>query len=60
MKALRSVVTLWLIAFVAQAFAQSARDLPDFTRLVEEQGPAVVNISTTQTVKRSGFRSQWR
>ena len=55
MKALRSVVTLWLIAFAAQAFAQSARELPDFTRLVEEQGPAVVNISTTQTVKRSAL-----
>ena len=25
-----------------------ARDLPDFTRLVEENSPAVVNISTTQ------------
>jgi len=55
MKALRSVVTLWLIAFAAQALAQSARELPDFTRLVEEQGPAVVNISTTQIVKRSAL-----
>ena len=25
--------------------------LPDFTDLVEKQGPAVVNISTTQTVR---------
>ena len=31
-----------------------ARELPDFTRLVEEQGAAVVNISTTQAVRRSG------
>ncbi|WP_018150298.1 DegQ family serine endoprotease [Leeia oryzae] len=29
----------------------SAKDLPDFTEMVEKQGPAVVNISTTQTVK---------
>ena len=29
------------------------RDLPDFTRLVEEQGGAVVNISTTQAVRRA-------
>jgi serine protease Do len=28
-----------------------ARELPDFTDLVETQGPAVVNISTTQTIK---------
>jgi serine protease Do len=28
-----------------------ARDLPDFTDLVEKQGPAVVNISTAQTVR---------
>ena len=55
MNVLRSVVSLWLVAFVAQAFAQSGRDLPDFTRLVEEQGPAVVNVSTTQTVKRSAL-----
>lgn len=29
------------------AFAQ-ARELPDFTKLVDDHGPAVVNISTTQ------------
>jgi serine protease Do len=29
-----------------------ARELPDFTDLVDEQGPTVVNISTTST--RSG------
>ena len=44
----------WLfppLAALALAFATPAaaqRELPDFTRLVEEQGPAVVNISTTQ------------
>ncbi|MES2237429.1 MAG: DegQ family serine endoprotease [Pseudomonadota bacterium] len=30
-----------------------ARELPDFTDLVETQGPAVVNISTTQIIKQS-------
>jgi serine protease Do len=35
-------------------FAQ-ARELPDFTRLVEEQGNSVVNISTTQAVRRSAL-----
>src|SRR5688572_14756434 len=29
----------------------TAAQLPDFTELVEKQGPAVVNISTTQSVK---------
>ncbi len=28
-----------------------ARDLPDFTDLVEKEGPAVVNISTTQIIR---------
>ena len=28
-----------------------ASQLPDFTELVEKQGPAVVNISTTQSVR---------
>jgi serine protease Do len=55
-------VSLWLAALCAaapaHAFAQSVRDLPDFTRLVEEQGNAVVNISTTQSVRRSGAAPQ--
>ena len=35
-------------------YAQT-RDLPDFTRLVEDQGAAVVNVSTTQAVRRSAL-----
>ena len=31
-----------------------ARELPDFTELVEKQGAAVVNISTVQTVHQNG------
>ena len=42
------LLCLWLLPL--GAFAQ-ARDLPDFTELVEKQGPAVVNISTTQNVR---------
>ncbi|MCL4798340.1 MAG: DegQ family serine endoprotease [Burkholderiales bacterium] len=30
------------------------RELPDFTQIVEQQGPSVVNISTTQQRQRSG------
>src|SRR6185503_11456545 len=48
----QSVAGLWLAVFSMAALAQG-RDLPDFTRLVEEQGNAVVNISTTQAVRRA-------
>ncbi|MBI3902769.1 MAG: DegQ family serine endoprotease [Nitrosomonadales bacterium] len=40
-----------LISFFAQQVL--ARELPDFTDLVEKQGAAVVNISTTQTIRDS-------
>ena len=36
--------------------ALQARELPDFTDLVEEVSPAVVNISTTQKVKSGGMQ----
>lgn len=41
-----------LCAFFLISFStfSSARDLPDFTELVEKQGSAVVNVSITQTV----------
>jgi serine protease Do len=49
---MRGLAALWLAVFCATALAQ-ARELPDFTRLVDDQGNAVVNISTTQAVRRS-------
>ncbi len=52
MRVLRALAGLWLAAFCAGALAQT-QVLPDFTRLVDEQGNAVVNISTTQAVRRS-------
>ena len=42
-------------AFVLVACASglsAAKELPDFTALVEQQGPAVVNVSTIQAVQR--------
>lgn len=42
------------VALLASALA-SAQSLPDFTTLVEKQGLAVVNVSTSQTVE-SGSR----
>jgi len=44
------VALLALLVFSAPAFAQ--RELPDFVKLVEDQGAAVVNISTTQAARR--------
>ncbi len=62
MKAVRAVLALWVAAFCAlvpaSASAQAVRELPDFTRLVDDQGNAVVNISTTQAVRRSGAAPQ--
>jgi serine protease Do len=42
-------------SFAPATAAQSSRGLPDFTELYEQQGPAVVSIDVTQTVKRSQF-----
>ena len=58
MNVVRTVLALWVVAFCAAASAQAVRDLPDFTRLVDDQGNAVVNISTTQAVRRSGAAPQ--
>jgi serine protease Do len=54
MRVLRALPALWLAAFCATALAQT-QVLPDFTRLVDEQGNAVVNISTTQAVRRGAL-----
>ncbi|OIR17207.1 putative periplasmic serine endoprotease DegP-like precursor [mine drainage metagenome] len=42
----------WIFFAIVGLFAQVAlaNSLPDFTELVEKQGPAVVNISTTQII----------
>ncbi|TWO80314.1 protease Do [Denitratisoma oestradiolicum] len=46
----RLLVSFWLTCLALGALAQG-RELPDFTDLVEKQGAAVVNISTTQVIK---------
>ncbi len=56
MKMLKLLVSACLVTFAGYSAAQG-RELPDFTRLVEEQGPAVVNISTSQAPER-GAASQ--
>ncbi len=52
MQLVRSTLATVLALYAAFALAQG-RELPDFTRLVEEQGSAVVNISTTQAARRA-------
>ena len=49
-KILISLALAFSSLFSLQTHAQ-ARDLPDFTELVEKQGATVVNISTTQVIK---------
>ncbi len=51
MRLARVALAAVVFSFTMAAHAQ-ARDLPDFTDLVERQGPAVVNISTTQAARR--------
>ncbi|MDT8880478.1 DegQ family serine endoprotease [Halomonas saccharevitans] len=56
MKRMTRHLSLWMLLAAALLAWQSAmaRDLPDFTELVEEAAPGVVNISTTRTVKGRG------
>ena len=48
MKRLIALFSLWLLCSLSLA---QTRGLPDFSELAERQGPAVVNISTTQVVR---------
>jgi serine protease Do len=54
MKLMQTLAAFWLALLCSTVLAQG-RDLPDFTRLVEEQGGAVVNISTTLAVRRAAL-----
>ncbi|GAB2718462.1 DegQ family serine endoprotease [Halomonas garicola] len=56
MKRLILPATLWLcLLFVVTAgSAAQARDLPDFTQLVKDAAPGVVNIATSRTIERRG------
>lgn len=46
---LKKIISFLLLGLFAQSLA--AKDLPDFTVLVEKQVAAVVNVSTTQTMQ---------
>src|SRR5476649_1015926 len=52
-------VLLFLLLFAPFGAGAQVRGLPDFTELVEKQGPAVVNISTSQAAReRRGAQPQ--
>ncbi|HRD91310.1 MAG TPA: trypsin-like peptidase domain-containing protein, partial [Accumulibacter sp.] len=53
----RFLLAFFFVLFSLPAQSQN-RGLPDFTELVEKQGPAVVNISTTQTQRSGGKGAQ--
>ena len=55
MKRLILPSTLWVcvVALLTIGQAANAQNLPDFTELVEDAAPGVVNISTSRTVQRS-------
>lgn len=52
------LLPLMLALYSLMAFAQ-AKELPDFTDLVEKQGSAVVNVSTTQIVRGNRLGQQF-
>jgi serine protease Do len=51
MRKLFVALGLFASAIFSWPLAAHAKDLPDFTELVEKQGATVVNISTTQVIK---------
>ncbi|MEE9331160.1 MAG: DegQ family serine endoprotease [Methylophilaceae bacterium] len=53
-KLITTIVIVFSVAFTQAAQAYTG-NWPDFTVLAEEQGPAVVNISITQVMKRGGM-----
>ena len=48
---MKRLITLFSLCFVCSFATAQTRGLPDFSELAEKQGPAVVNISTTQVTR---------
>ena len=48
---MKRLITYFSLCLFCSLAAAQTRGLPDFTELVEKQGAAVVNISTTQTAR---------
>ncbi len=48
---MKRLLSAFILLFLSFGAAAQVRGLPDFAELVEKQGAAVVNISTTQVIK---------
>lgn len=55
---MKQFATAFFFAFFSLLAQAQNKGLPDFTELVENQGPAVVNISTTQVIRGNGRGAQ--
>jgi serine protease Do len=55
---MKQLIAGFLFVFLSLTAQAQNRGLPDFTELVEKQGAAVVNISTTQLVRNNGRSAQ--
>ncbi len=53
---MKQIVTAFFFALLSLTGQAESKGLPDFTELVEKQGPAVVNISTTQVIRGNNGR----
>ena len=53
-----AIVSLFLFTILSTTVSAKISGLPDFTHLVEEYSDAVVNISTTQKIKKRNGHSQ--
>ncbi|MCE1183739.1 MAG: S1C family serine protease, partial [Rhodocyclales bacterium] len=51
---MKRLLAFFFLLFSCLLALAQGRGLPDFSELAERQGPAVVNISTTQVVRNSG------
>ena len=55
---MKQIITAFFFAVLSLTAQAQTKGLPDFTELVEKQGAAVVNISTTQVIHGAGRRIQ--
>jgi len=54
---MKRILSVVFLCFVSLGAVAQVKGLPDFTELVEKQGSAVVNISTTQVIKGRSMQS---
>ncbi|MFZ2855785.1 MAG: trypsin-like peptidase domain-containing protein, partial [Rhodocyclaceae bacterium] len=55
---MKHLITVFFFAVFSLTAQAQNRGLPDFTELIEKQGPVVVNVSTTQVVRGHGRGAQ--